>query len=81
MKLKVDQQGFQSVGEIDIEHFRPHMLTNYLFTNPSLSVADSSVDAGIHLKAEGVTVLHAEIEGSELSLIVIRKNNRQEIKF
>jgi hypothetical protein len=80
MKLQVDQKGFESVGEIDVEDFRPHVLTNYLFANPSLSAADSSIDAGIHLKANGVTVLHADIEGSELSLIVFRKNNRQEIK-
>jgi uncharacterized protein involved in outer membrane biogenesis len=80
MKLQVNQKGFESVGEIDIEHFRPHVLTNYFLTNPSVSAADSSMDAGIHLKTAGVTVLHADIEGSELSLIVFRKNNRREIK-
>lgn len=80
MKLQVDQKDFKSVGKIDIEDFRPHLFTSYFFTNSSLRATDSKIDTDISFKTDGMKSLHVDVEGSEPSLSVVHKNNRQEIK-
>ncbi len=80
MKLEIDQRDFKSKGQITIEDFRPHLLINYFFTGSSLHAADSKIDTSINFQTNGLTILHADVEGSQPSLIVVRNNNRQEIK-
>jgi len=77
---RLDVDGFKADGEIDLSHFRPHVLPAHLFPPKAPRVRDSQVNLNLTFETEGFKVLEAKVQGSIPHLAFHNGNQRLVIR-
>ncbi len=80
LKGWVNSKDFKGDGRIDLTHFQPQALADYLFPRADHRVSDSKVNLNLSFKADGPKVLKAEVEGSFPYMTLHHANKKLVIK-
>ena len=76
----LNSKDFKGSGRINLTHFQPQALTDYLFPLTDQRVSDSIVNLNFSFKTDGLKVLEAEVQGSIPSMTLHRANKKLVIK-
>ena len=80
LKGWLNSKDFKGDGRINLTHFQPQALTDYLFPLTDRRVSDSKVNLNLSLKTDGLKVLRAEVEGSIPYMTLYHANKKLVIK-
>ena len=76
LKGQIDLKTLSSLGEIELTHFRPHLLTGKLMQPEVMNVADSLLDATFKFETKGFDSLRIDWQGSIPDLTLRRKTEQ-----
>ncbi len=77
---RLDPRGFKGQATVAVTRFRPRDLADWLAPGRPLPEADSVADLSVSLRAAGIGVLEADVEGSTPSLVLTRGDRRRTLK-
>ena len=60
----LNPSNFKGTGSVDLIHFHPQALTDYLFPLADQRVSDSKVNLNLSFQTDGLKAFRAEVEGS-----------------
>jgi len=80
VEVWLNSKDFKGSGRINLTHFQPQALTDYLFPLTDQHVSDSKVNLNFSFKTDGLKVLEAEVQGSIPSMTLHRANKKLVIK-
>ncbi|MFQ6077774.1 MAG: AsmA family protein, partial [Thermodesulfobacteriota bacterium] len=80
LKGWLNAKDFKGNGRIDLIHFQPQTLADYLFPLADQYVSDSKVNLNLSFKTDGPKVLQAEVVGSIPHITLHQANKKLVIK-
>jgi hypothetical protein len=72
VKGLVQPDEFKGEGFVKLSHFRPDILTEYLLAANDNPIGDSDINLDVRMKADGITIVHTEFQGSFPHMTVYR---------
>ncbi len=74
----VDLTELKTDGQIQLNHFNPHAMADFLLHDASLTVGDSEIDLNLSFKADGLKSLQAEIQ-SAIPCFTLQKQDKKTV--
>jgi hypothetical protein len=72
LKGNLRSDEFKGEGFVKLSHFRPDILSDYLFADDDNTIGDSDINLELKMKADGIHNIRAEFQGSFPHITVYR---------
>jgi len=76
----VDPNNNIGTGQVNLTHFHPQALTDYLYPDASLRVGHAVINLNLGFKSDKRNVLHARLQGFDSHLTFLKENEKLVIK-
>ncbi|MEA2039313.1 MAG: AsmA-like C-terminal domain-containing protein [Thermodesulfobacteriota bacterium] len=80
IKGTLDLTDLKTDGQIQLNHFSPHTLADYLLPEAPLQIGDSEMDLNLSFKADGLKSIQTEMQSSIPYLTLQKQDNKTVLK-